>query len=643
MSGTLAGLSSPSNSSSDLSMAVSTFMTAHEERPYTDSLTAHDPAADKTRGLIDQEMQRLENSIRLLKSRRNILAPISRLPPEMLAKIFAHRVAECAESPNLLEWIRVSHVSRHWRAVALDCPSLWGNLVFTRPKWSEEMLKRSKMASLVVKADLTCITPRIFEAVRLALLHGSRIHDLQLRAASATLDRLLAADLSLEMPMIRSLSLSVPRVARFGTDEGFTIPTTILNGPTPYLKRLELQKCNISWDSSLLRGLTHLTIRDVTASARPTTQQLMDALERMPGLQVFDFQDALPLSPQTEAVHPPPDRIIHLPQLIHLSIASTVPECVNLVSRITIPASARVHLSCSGTEATGSDFSGIMKIISNPRCSSCPDEIDSPPERKIIRVLHVQVEAPVSLLVHGWTDPLSPSENDVRANAPDIQLHLSWHHSPQAKVDAIATSICKAIPIAHLRSLRMAHVGGMTPKTWANTFGFLPKLHSVHIAGDSAHTFIAALREEVPVEALLSPVTPGRMLGVKRPGLRRRRSAVPAGYFPSLKSLTLEDVSFEEHVGTFVPFRYLQECIKERSERKVALQELRLRECSHLYEEMVDLLEQTVPTVDWDGFEPDAADAGSLYGYEEMGGYIFGGYNYDEDLELDLDLGLGDF
>ncbi|KAF8074861.1 hypothetical protein FPV67DRAFT_1445873 [Lyophyllum atratum] len=625
-------------------MAVTTFTTPYEFQPYPQTLTPHDDSdADKARRLIDQEMQGLEDSIRALKSRRNILAPISHLPPEMLAKIFSFRAAESAESINPLEWVRVSHVSRHWRAVALDSPSLWANLVFTRPKWSEEMLKRSKMASLVVKADLTCITPRIFEAVRLALLYGSRVQELQLHAASATIDRLLTADPSFEAPMIHSLSLSVPRTTRFGTDEGFTLPETVLKGETPYLRKVDLQKCNISWDSSLLKSLTHLTIHDVIASARPTTQQVMDALERMPSLEVLDLHDALPLAPGAGISDSPPDHIIDLKQLTHLAITSTVPECVNLVSRITIPASARVHLSCSGTEATGSDFSGIMKIISNPRGASYRlGENDNQPERKAIRVLHVQHEAPISLVVHGWTNPLPPHEAHVRVNTPDIQLHLSWHHTPQTKVDAIAATICKAIPIAPLRSLRLAHVAGITKKTWTTTFGLLPKLQSVHIAGESAHTFIAALRDEVPMESLTSPVTPGGMLGVKRPNLRRRRSTVPTVYFPHLKSLTLEEVSFEEHVDTSAPFDDLRNCIKERSERKADIQDLRLRECSYLYEEIVDVLEEFVPHVDWDGFENEASDDEALYGYDEMGGYIFGGYNYD-DFDLDMDFGHPDF
>ncbi|KAF5371005.1 hypothetical protein D9615_009994 [Tricholomella constricta] len=360
----------------------------------------------------------------------------------------------------------------------------------------------------------------------------------------------------------------------------------------------------------------------------------MAALERMPALEVLDFQDALPLSPGAGTSDSLPDRLIDLAQLAYLAIASTVPECVNLVRRISIPASTRIYLSCSGTEATGNDFSGIMKIISNPRGASYHAEDNvGMPERKTIRVLHVQHEAPVSLVVHGWTNPLLPSEAHVRTTMPDIQLNLSWHYSPQTKVDVIATTICKAIPIAHLRSLRLSHVTGITKRTWTNTFGFLPKLHSVHIAGESARTFIAALREEVSMEAQVSP---GGMLGVKRPGLRRRRSAVPAVNFPHLKSLTIEDASFEEHAPVSNPFDNLQNCLMERSERKADIQELHLRECSHLYEENVDRLREIVAEVDWDEVEQGFSDDESVYGYDDMGGYIFGGYNYEYSLRLPM-------
>lgn len=77
--------------------------------------------------------------------------------------------------------------------------------------------------------------------------------------------------------MIYSLSLSVARATHL--DEYFTLPDTVLTGETPHLRRLELHRININWN--------------IATSARPTTDQLMNALERMPALEVLNIQDAL--------------------------------------------------------------------------------------------------------------------------------------------------------------------------------------------------------------------------------------------------------------------------------------------------------------------------------------------------------------
>lgn len=122
------------------------------------------------------------------------------------------------------------------------------------------------------------------------------------------------------------------------------------------------------------------------------------------------------------------DRVVDLPHLVLLSVTSIVPECVNFVSLLTIPANARVHLSCSGTETTGTDFSGVMRVISNPRGTTYYQEKDSLSKRRSIQVLHVRHEAPPSLVVHGWTNTFAPDEVGSRINVPDIQLHFSWNH-----------------------------------------------------------------------------------------------------------------------------------------------------------------------------------------------------------------------
>ena len=82
------------------------------------SAASGDPGPlDVARSIIDRDIARLEESIRVLKSRRNELAPISRLPAEILCKIFSFiedtSIIYVGRSPEL--WINFSQVSQHWR------------------------------------------------------------------------------------------------------------------------------------------------------------------------------------------------------------------------------------------------------------------------------------------------------------------------------------------------------------------------------------------------------------------------------------------------------------------------------------------------------------------------------------------------
>ncbi|KAI0277170.1 hypothetical protein BGY98DRAFT_900306, partial [Russula aff. rugulosa BPL654] len=92
-------------------------------------------------------------SIRSLLTRRNTLVPISVLPPEILARVFHLLVRKeppfCGRRKNL-GWIRVTHVCRHWRQVALGDSSLWSKIsgMLANTKWISEMLARAKNAPL---------------------------------------------------------------------------------------------------------------------------------------------------------------------------------------------------------------------------------------------------------------------------------------------------------------------------------------------------------------------------------------------------------------------------------------------------------------------------------------------------------------
>ncbi|KAJ7602684.1 hypothetical protein DFH06DRAFT_1023556, partial [Mycena polygramma] len=81
---------------------------------------------------LDQEIARLQEERASLTSyrtrNRGILSPLRKMPPEVLGEIFLLAVpTEKAPWPRRVTdspWY-LTHVSSHWRAVAVSIPALW--------------------------------------------------------------------------------------------------------------------------------------------------------------------------------------------------------------------------------------------------------------------------------------------------------------------------------------------------------------------------------------------------------------------------------------------------------------------------------------------------------------------------------------
>jgi len=109
-------------------------------------------------------------------------ASINTLPTEILEIIFIHCAFDYYHEDHdqyttsrVPSWVNVSYVSRHWRHVALNCPTLWTYLFITSPRWMEELLARSKQASLKLHAYLCTPYEPCFEQV---MNHPERIQEL---------------------------------------------------------------------------------------------------------------------------------------------------------------------------------------------------------------------------------------------------------------------------------------------------------------------------------------------------------------------------------------------------------------------------------------------------------------------------------
>ncbi|KAJ7708808.1 hypothetical protein B0H17DRAFT_891344, partial [Mycena rosella] len=85
------------------------------------------------------------------RTKQNELAPIARLPPEILAAIFVQCIPVSTRKLHInLSWLNVTRVSYHWRSVALAAPELWSTIICSRPSLAPMMLARAKLASLSI-------------------------------------------------------------------------------------------------------------------------------------------------------------------------------------------------------------------------------------------------------------------------------------------------------------------------------------------------------------------------------------------------------------------------------------------------------------------------------------------------------------
>lgn len=93
------------------------------------------------RQAIDTDIKSLEESIRTLRLCRNVLVPISSLPPEVFviifsflhARVISEAFVPCKKIDQLdsLALFRASHVCHYWREIALNHPLFWTHIDFT--------------------------------------------------------------------------------------------------------------------------------------------------------------------------------------------------------------------------------------------------------------------------------------------------------------------------------------------------------------------------------------------------------------------------------------------------------------------------------------------------------------------------------
>ena len=321
------------------------------------------------RQAIDAEIKSLEESLRVLKHRRNALAPISSLPTEVLDTIFLfarHGVTVSTSSAtpgkktDPLSWLRVSHVCHQWREIALNQPLFWNHVNFATlsSAGASKILARAKRALLYLEAKVfgnhwDDARYEVFEKKLQACI--SRTCHLYIRANLGDLLGTLECLVS-PAPILETLSLSTKL---FPHPPDF--PETLFGGAAPKLSCLEIHNYGFTWKSPLLKGLRNLKIcLSSKDNTMPSLSVWLDALHEMPQLTMLTLHEASPMASSFPFVV---KRIVTLPSLTHLDIANSPRDCGFALAHLELPALSCLCLEPSFLTLDGDDVEEVLPYI----------------------------------------------------------------------------------------------------------------------------------------------------------------------------------------------------------------------------------------------------------------------------------------
>ncbi|KAG1746580.1 uncharacterized protein EDB91DRAFT_1266837 [Suillus paluster] len=551
---------------------------------------------------IDNELVALEERMRALRMRRNSFSPISSIPPEILGAIFVHHAHQvqmlyAPDSHVVLSWLIVGHVCCYWREVALGTPELWATPFLNSSKGTEEMLMRSKMAPLILRTGQQY---RI-DCVQKTLIHIERLQEVSLMFSNGGMTHHCIVEF-----LNKLSSCSAPKLLSLSLEGAYTqapqmaIPTTFL---APNLRKLQITRCNLSWASSVLTGLTVLDIKALPPQCLPTLDEFMSALRRMPALHTLALEDALPTLPVNTNSLPRVPRAmnVRLPHLKRLRLVAKMLEVANVLNRVELPnlAGLEIRLGCrvSSSGNATQEWNLSLSIIS--RLLDCYFKAES---RQVPRSVRLSADGPIRLQCSTVRNPLSWVATSWVGSTSKAFLDMEWTAESPVILDfdfpretsrTILYNLRRLVP---LRSLEALYVEGHFP-CWD---GFWNDVTARGTARNLAYIY---LRGNAPaLEDLLKSLRSHKHSVSRSMGGHLRRGPI---FSPALSHLVLDNLDFDQYTMTFLRPSDLRDVLMDRVNEGRGLDHLAMTVCTGVSAREVRLLREVVADVSWDEYDSD--------------------------------------
>ncbi|EIW61794.1 uncharacterized protein TRAVEDRAFT_44614 [Trametes versicolor FP-101664 SS1] len=465
-----------------------------------------------------------------LQSLYNTHAPIARLPPEILSEVFLIQAAVLRRDAlhgffhdeddvlhqSLYKWIKVSHVCRHWREIALNCANLWTWVAYDQRipiSYPEMLLERARELPLTVTfiisdtmghcegcidrdwfydnfhdqtAEICFLVPRIREL--LVLIDRSGFEECWEDMFSAESDVLEVLRIE-AFGKSRYNQLAIPPR---GPNVSITEPLFVV--PPPNLRSLSFSGVGCSWSETLLRpSLRHLELTNCQILESPNAADMvafLDALRPLSNLETLELD---------------------WPLFTDITEANCKP--------VSLPRLRSIHLKGSN-ERIGSILSCLqLPLTTSVRCTVL-DSFFNERERKPFQAVLARLFEKMTINVVGWGAPLvdqtggditttcqiwAVQGRGVRQQGSGLSLdaivgttspRLVLQTGFRPSLDVVTPAVLQALDLS---SVELIQVVGYTPsRSWARALKKAVNVQRLSISGTAAFALPAVLAGGVP-------------------------------------------------------------------------------------------------------------------------------------------------
>lgn len=547
---------------------------------------------------IDAKIAQHIQAIKSLRGQRNLLAPISRLPREILAYIFLFL---SKEHPFSLAWISTTHICKLWRQIALDTPDLWTCInLSSRREIVETFLTRSKAAGLTVFTERHFHGERSIANYKLTQEHWSRLVDLEIEHLSGSDQSWQNSHnaITSEASRMRRLRLSYDifdfRHLRTDVTNYISLDCSVLIRSAPSLMSLSLFGFHFSWSTCRVENLSELILNSIADSVKPSIVDILNILVLSPGLKVLVLDDVGPKDMPADSLFS-----VKLPNLQRLKLHHIQAGiCMKLLQTMELAGSVNWDLDCLNypilePKLTFSNLSARL---------TCCDRL------VILLGLNTII---IQSYVYEGRQVISRSIGTLGARlAIGWNIDIPYEDKFSTLFIALSSIISSCVwKEASEIEVRLHGSDNITNKDqWLELLHLFDRIDCLACVFEYSH--YDADIEECLVEALMT--TSAGLIN-----------------FPELVRLELRCANFSERRGDLT--QCLIDCLKLRKSNGSPLKKLLIDDGNGIYYEVVSVLKNHVDDVIWDEVEQSA------YSEDEDEDEEFSDPLYDSDQDYDLE------